>query len=124
MAKVNSDSITKLGEENKIQVQANEKEIKVLKEDNIDRENEINDLRAKDKLDHTKLTTKLGVQESQIQKVEAVNKDQNTGLAKLGNEDKAEEADHKALKKTVGDLEKTQTVDQKTDITTHNALKA
>lgn len=111
MAKVNSDSITKLGEENKIQVQANEKEIKVLKEDNIDRENEINDLRAKDKLDHTKLTTKLGVQESQIQKVEAVNKDQNTGLAKLGNEDKAEEADHKALKKTVGDLENTQTVD-------------
>jgi hypothetical protein len=51
------------------------------------------------------------VQESQIQKVEAVNKDQNTGLAKLGNEDKAEEADHKALKKTVGDLENTQTVD-------------
>jgi len=48
MAKVNSNSITKLGETNKLTSQDNKAKIAKLEKDNIDRENEIKDNQKKD----------------------------------------------------------------------------
>jgi len=57
MAKVNSDSITKLGESNKLTSQANKAKIAALEKDNVDRENEIKNLKNKQAIDNKHLQT-------------------------------------------------------------------
>ena len=86
MAKVNSNSITALGEKNKLLSEANEKKIAALKKLDTEQKNDITNLKSEEKIDNSKLTNKLSTEDSDIKKVESVNKDQNSALTKLTNE--------------------------------------
>jgi len=83
MAKVNSDSITKLGESNKLTSQANKAKIATLEKDNVDRENEIKNLKNKQAIENKHLQTQVGTVDSAIKAIDAVDKSQKAENTKL-----------------------------------------
>jgi hypothetical protein len=113
---VNSGAVTKLGKENRISIVHDQAEIAKLKQENLARKQQISDLKSQVKLNQHKTNTKLGVEEDDIKTADSENKEQDAALTKLANEDKAEEAQHEALTKTVAGLTKTQQADQKEDV--------
>ena len=81
-------------------------------------------IKNKQAIENKKLQTQIGTSDSSIKKINAVDKAQLSTNTKLSNQDKAEEAGHKALEKAEASESKTETANQKSDVDAQEAEKA
>jgi hypothetical protein len=78
-------------------------------------------LKSKEGIENKHLQTQIGTDDSSIKSINAVDKAQKATNAKFSNENKAEEAQHKALEKAEGAESKKVIANQKSDIKAQEA---